>query len=70
MNFYLTAHPEGAFGLAIAARDEAALRLLVKLGLPVQQAAAQCAKAGWSAGATILLARPRRAAKRYDFDDL
>lgn len=68
--FYLTAHPEGAFGLAIAARDEAALRLLVKLGLPVQQAAAQCAKAGWSAGATILLARPRRAAKRYDFDDL
>ena len=68
--FYLTAHPDAAFGLAIAARDEAALRLLVKLGLPVQQAAARCAKAGWSAGATILLARPRRAAKRYDFDDL
>ena len=62
--------PRAAFGLAIAGRDEAALRLLARLGLPVQQAAAQCARAGWSAGAAILLARPRRAAKRYDFDDL
>lgn len=68
--FYLTAHPEAAFGLAIAVRDEEALRLLAKLGLPVRDAAAQCARAGWSAGATILLARPKRPAKQYDFDDL
>lgn len=68
--FYLTAHPGAAFGQAITERDEAALRLLVGLGLPVQEAAAQCARTGWSAGATILLARPKRAAKQYDFDDL
>ena len=67
---YLTEHPDAAFSLAIAGRDEAALRLLTGLGLPVQEAAAQCARAGWSAGATILLANPRRAAKQYDFDDL
>lgn len=68
--FYLTAHSEAAFGLAITTRDEDALRLLAKLGLPVRDAAARCARAGWSAGATILLARPKRAAKQYDFDDL
>lgn len=68
--FYLTAHPEEAFKSAIAERNEAALRLLAGLGLAVRDAAAQCAKAGWSAGATILLARPKRAAKQYDFDDL
>ena len=34
------------------------------------EAAARCARAGWSAGSAILLARPGRAAKRYDFDDL
>lgn len=68
--FYLTGHPDAAFTLAIEARDEAALRLLVKLGLDVRQAAARCAKAGWSAGAAILLARPKRAVKQYDFDDL
>lgn len=68
--FYLTAHPEAAFKLAIAERNEAALRLLAGLGLAVRDAAAQCAKAGWSAGATILLARPKRTAKQYDFDDL
>lgn len=68
--FYLTAHPEEAFRQGITRRDEAALRLLVGLGLPVTEAAAQCARAGWSAGATILLARPKRAGKQYDFDDL
>ena len=68
--WYLTAHAEAAFTLSIAKRSEAALRLLVGLSLPVQSAAAQCARAGWSAGATILLARPKRAAKQYDFDDL
>lgn len=68
--FYLTGHPDAAFTLAIGARDEAALRLLVGLGLDVREAAARCARAGWSAGATILLARPRRAAKQYNFDDL
>lgn len=68
--FYLTAHPEAAFGLAISSRDEDALRLLARLGLPVRDAATRCARAGWSAGATILLARPKRAAKQYDFDDL
>ena len=35
-----------------------------------REAAARCARAGWSAGSAILLARPGRAAKRYDFDDL
>ena len=59
-----------AFALAIAGRWEEALRLLVRLGLPVREAAARCARAGWSAGSAILLARPGRAAKRYDFDDL
>ena len=68
--FYLTAHPDAAFDLAIDDRQEDALRLLVKLGLPVRDAAARCARAGWSAGSAILLARPKRAAKRYDFDDL
>ena len=68
--FYLTAHPDAAFALAIDRRDEAALGLLVRLGLPVREAAARCARAGWSAGSAILLARPRRAPKRYDFDDL
>lgn len=68
--FYLTAHPEAAFSLVIAERKEAALRLLAGLGLDVREAAAQCARAGWSAGATILLARPKRAAKQYDFDDV
>lgn len=68
--YYLTAHPAAAFALAIADRLEAALRLLVGLGLPVQEAAAQCARTGWSAGAAILLARPKRTAKQYDFDDL
>lgn len=68
--FYLTAHPEAAFALVIAERKEAALRLLAGLGLDVREAAAQCARAGWSAGATILLARPKRAAKQYDFDDI
>lgn len=68
--FYLAAHPEAAFGLAIQDRQEDALRLLAGLGLPVRDAAARCARAGWSAGSAILLARPKRAAKRYDFDDL
>ena len=68
--FYLTAHAGAAFALAIAGRWEEALRLLVRLGLPVREAAARCARAGWSAGSAILLARPGRAAKRYDFDDL
>ena len=68
--FYLTGHPDAAFALAIAERRETALRLLVGLGLDVREAAARCARASWSAGATILLARPKRAAKQYDFDDL
>lgn len=68
--FYLAAHPDAAFDLAIHDRQEDALRLLAGLGLPVRDAAARCARAGWSAGAAILLARPKRAAKRYDFDDL
>lgn len=67
---YLAAHPGDAFALAIAGRDEAALRLLAGLGLPLRDAAAACARAGWSEGAALLLARPKRAPKRYTFDDL
>ncbi|WP_455499958.1 leucine-rich repeat domain-containing protein [Gemmiger sp.] len=68
--FYVTAHPGAAFALAIDARDEAALRLLVGLGLPTSDAAAYCSRAGWSAGAAILLGRAKRTKKTYDFDDL
>ena len=68
--FYLTAHPDAAFALAIRRRDEAALRVLVALGLPTADAAALCGRAGWSAGAAILLQRPKKAPKSYDFDDL
>ena len=68
--FYLTAHPDAAFALAIRRRDEAALRVLVALGLPTAAAAALCGRAGWSAGAAILLQRPKKAPKSYDFDDL
>ena len=68
--FYLRAHPAAAFRLAIDTRDEAALRLLVGLGLPTAEAAAYCARAGWSAGAAILLGRAKRAKKSYSFDDL
>ena len=68
--FYLCAHPAAAFRLAIDTRDEAALRLLVGLGLPTAEAAAYCARAGWSAGAAILLGRAKRAKKSYSFDDL
>lgn len=68
--FYLTAHPEPAFTLAIRTRDEAALRLLAGLGLPLTAAAAQCGRAGWSAGAAILLGRGKRARREYRFDDL
>ena len=67
---YLTAHPADAFKLAIDTRDEAALRLLVGLGLPTADAAVYCSRAGWSAGAAILLGRPRRVKKTYDFEDL
>ena len=68
--FYLTAHPDAAFALAIRHRDEVALRVLVALGLPTAAAAALCGRAGWSAGAAILLQRPKKAPKSYDFDDL
>ena len=68
--FYLRAHPAAAFRLAIDTRDEAVLRLLVGLGLPTAEAAAYCARAGWSAGAAILLGRAKRAKKSYSFDDL
>ena len=69
--FYLTAHPGAAFALAITARDETALKLLVGLGLPTAEAAGFCARQGWSAGAAILLGHSRRPAKKtYDFDDL
>ena len=69
--FYLTAHPDAAFTLAITAREETAVRLLVGLGLPTARAAAYCARQGWSAGAAILLGRRHKAAKKtYDFDDL
>lgn len=68
--FYLTAHPETAFRLAIDARDEAALRLLTGLGLSAAEAAAYCSRAGWSAGAAILLGKSKKAKKTYSFDDL
>ena len=69
--FYLTAHPDAAFTLAITAREETAVRLLVGLGLPTTNAAAYCAQQGWSAGAAILLGRSKRPVKKtYDFDDL
>lgn len=68
--FYLTAHPDVAFRLAIDTRDEAALRLLVGLGLPTAEAAAYCSRAGWSAGAAILLGRAKRVKKTYSFEDL
>ena len=69
--FYLTAHPDAAFTLAITARDETAVRLLVGLALPTAHAAAYCAQQGWSAGAALLLGRRHKAAKKtYDFDDL
>ena len=68
--FYLTAQPDAALALAIRRRDEAALRVLVALGLPTADAAALCGRAGWSAGAAILLQRPKKAPKSYDFDDL
>ena len=67
---YLTAHPADAFKLAIDTRDEAAPRLLAGLGLPTADAAVYCSRAGWSAGAAILLGRPRRVKKTYDFEDL
>ncbi len=67
---YLTAHPAAAFALAIDTRDEAALRFLVGLGLPTADAAVYCSRAGWSAGAAILLGRAKRAKKTYDFEDL
>ena len=69
--FYLTAHPDAAFTLAITAREETAVRLLVGLGLPTAHAAAYCAQQGWSAGAALLLGRSKRPVKKtYDFDDL
>ena len=61
--FYLCAHPAAAFRLAIDTGTRAALRLLVGLGLPTAEAAAYCARAGWSAGAAILLGRAKRAKK-------
>ena len=67
---YLTAHPADAFKLAIDTRDEAALRLLVGLGLPTADAAVYCSRAGWSAGAAILVGRSKKAKKTYRFDDL
>ena len=66
---YLTAHPADAFKLAIDTRDEAALRLLVGLGLPTADAAVYSAPVA-GAGAAILLGRPRRVKKTYDFEDL
>lgn len=68
--YFLATHPEDAFTFAIHQRDEDALRLLTGLGLPGREAAAQCARAGWSAGAAILLSRSKRAPKQYDFNDL
>lgn len=70
--FYLTAHPGRGVYVAITARDEAAVKLLGwAWGLPTANAAAFCARQGWSAGAALLLGRPKRAAKKaYDFDDL
>ena len=68
--FYLTAHPDAAFALAIDERNEAALRLLVGLGLPTADAAVYCSRTGWSAGAAILLGRSKRVKKTYSFDDL
>lgn len=68
--FYLAAHPDAAFTLAITARDEAAVNAGWP-GPPTANAAAFCARQGWSAGAALLLGRPKRAAKKtYDFDDL
>ena len=68
--FYLAAHPAAAFRLAIDSRDEAALRLLVGLQLPTAEAAAYCARAGWSVGAALLLGRGKKVKKTYSFDDL
>lgn len=66
---YLRDQAGAAFALALGERDAAALRLLVELGLPTADAAARCARLGWSEGAAILLGGAHRAAKkRYDFD--
>ena len=62
--FYLTAHPGAAFRLAIDTRDEAALRLVVGLGVSTADAAAYCARTGWSAGAAILLGRSKKVKKK------
>lgn len=65
--FYLNSHALDAYRLAVAERSAADLRLLAGLALPTADAARLCAAAGWSEGAAILLGRPHRTAKSYDF---
>lgn len=74
---YLRAHPADACATPIAAREADALQILAHL-LPEadrRAAALACGRAGWGAGAALLLAGTgtsacRRAPKRYSFDDL
>lgn len=68
---YLRGQPDAALTLAVAGRDSAALQLLCGLGISPVDAAAACARAGWSAGAAAVFgAGTTQPKKQYDFDDL
>ena len=51
-------------------KKDSAISTNTAFQLPTAEAAAYCARAGWSAGAAVLLGRAKRAKKSYSFDDL
>ncbi len=63
-------HPGGRVHLRHPATGRGRPAAADRFGPARAEAAAQCARAGWSAGAAILLSRSKRAPKQYDFDDL